>query len=47
MFSWLEFQKYWANSSVDEHRTFFIWLGITVLVVVVIGIIDYIVRKKK
>ena len=46
-FSWLEFQEYWTNSSVEEHRTFLIWLGITIIVMLGIGIIDYIVRKNK
>lgn len=46
MFSWLEFKEYWMNSSGDEYKTFFIWLAITLFILIGIGIIDCLVRKK-
>lgn len=46
MFSWLELKEYWVNSSADEHKTFLICLAITLLIIIGIGIIDCLVRKK-
>lgn len=46
MFSWLEFKQKWAEMSVEEQKTFFIWLGITILVMFCIGVFDYIKRRK-
>lgn len=46
LFSWLEFKQQWAEMSAEEQKTFLIWLGITILIIIGIGIFDYIIRKR-
>lgn len=47
LFSWLEFKQQWAEMSAEEQKTFLIWLGITILIIIGIGVFEFIIRKRK
>lgn len=46
-FSIYEFKEKWAEMSAQEQQNFFILIGVTILIIVGIGIFDYIRKKKK
>ena len=47
LFSIYEFKEKWAEMSAQEQQNFLILVGVTILIIIGIGIFDYIRKKKK
>lgn len=47
LFSIYEFKEKWAEMTTQEQQNFLMLVGVTILIIIGIGIFDYIRNKKK